>query len=236
MSKFPSCLPLILVLAACSQQGQNQSNAPTAHTEISDSVTIPVNPQMLDQAPFGLGREASADEVAAWDIDVKPSGEGLPVGRGTLEDGEKIYAERCAMCHGDFGEGAGRWPILAGGEDTIGSEDPVKTIGSYWPNLSTVYDYVYRAMPFGNAQSLKPDELHAVVAYLLDLNYLLEDEALSPENFASIEMPNADGFFVDDRPDTPLYQQHEPCMNNCKDTVEITMRARVLDVTPDADD
>ena len=185
--------------------------------------------------PLGLGREATAEEVAAWDIDVRPDGQGLPEGRGSVADGEVVFAERCAVCHGDFGEGMGRWPVLAGGADTLDTEDPVKTVGSYWPYLSTVYDYVLRAMPFGDAQSLTANETYAVTAYMLYLNDLVDDEefVLSKENFTSIRLPNEGGFIDDSRPDTPMLSHGEPCMSDCKAEVEITARARILDVTPE---
>ncbi|MFH1517471.1 MAG: c-type cytochrome, partial [Pseudomonadota bacterium] len=122
------------------------------------------------QGAFGLGRVAMADEIAAWDIDIRPDGTGLPEGKGTVAEGEPIFAENCAVCHGDFGEGAGRWPVLAGGQDTLLRDRPVKTIGSYWPYLSTVFDYVRRAMPFGDARSLSDDDVYALTAYLLYLN------------------------------------------------------------------
>lgn len=187
---------------------------------------------------FGLGTPASEEEVAGWDIDIRPDGQGLPVGRGTVAEGETIFAEQCAVCHGDFGEGAGRWPVLAGGVGTLASHDPVKTIGSYWPYLSTVYDYIYRAMPFGNAQSLSPDETYAIVAYLLYLNDVVTDEEfeLSNENFTQVRLPNEDGFIDDDRPDTRLAGgATEPCMSDCKAEVKITKRARIIDVTPEDD-
>ena len=184
---------------------------------------------------FGLGREATAEEVAAWDIDIRPDGQGLPVGQGSVLEGEEIYLVQCAVCHGDFGEGAGRWPVLAGGADTLAGEDPLKTVGSYWPYLSTVYDYVHRAMPFGNAQSLSDDQVYAVTAYILYLNDVVDDEefVLSNETFGDIKMPNEDGFFMDDRDSSPIMAKKEACMSNCKDKVEITARARVIDVTPE---
>jgi len=188
---------------------------------------------------FGLGREATPDEVAAWDIDIRPDGAGLPEGTGNALVGEEVYAEKCAVCHGDFGEGVGRWPVLAGGQGTLKSDDPVKTIGSYWPYLSTVWDYVHRAMPFGDAQSLENDEVYAITAYLLYMNDIIDDDEfeLSHESFGEIEMPNADGFFEDNRPDTPVLARGEPCMSDCKPgPVEVVMRARVLDVTPDTED
>lgn len=185
---------------------------------------------------FGLGRPALPEEIAAWDIDVRPDGQGLPEGSGTVAEGEEIYLQQCASCHGDFGEGLGRWPVLAGGEDSLASEDPVKTVGSYWPFLSTVYDYVHRAMPFGNAQSLSDDEVYALTAYILYLNFLVEDYdfELSKENFTEIQLPNKGQFFMDDREQVEFEEfKREPCMTDCKETVDIAMRARVLDVTPE---
>ncbi len=184
---------------------------------------------------LGLGRTATDAEVRAWDIDVRPDGQGLPKGKGTVSQGETIYAEQCAACHGDFGEGVDRWPVLAGGKDTLASDDPVKTVGSYWPYLSTVFDYVRRAMPFGNAQSLSPDEVYAVTAYILYLNDIVTDDAfeLSDKNFASMKLPNQANFIKDARPDTPTVAKREPCMSDCKTDVKVTNRARVLDVTPE---
>ncbi|NAZ35691.1 c-type cytochrome [Rubellimicrobium sp. CFH 75288] len=183
---------------------------------------------------YGLGREALPEEIAAWDIDVRPDGQGLPEGSGDVWTGEELFVERCAVCHGDFGEGAGRWPQLAGGFGTLDGDDPVKTVGSFWPYLSTAIDYIHRAMPFGDAQSLTADETYAITAYILHLNDLVDDDfVLSPETFASVQMPNADGFFEDDRDEVELVEfSREPCMENCKESVEITMRATVLDVTP----
>lgn len=183
---------------------------------------------------FGLGREALPEEIAAWDLDVSPDGTGLPAGSGSVTEGEDLFVAQCAVCHGDFAEGRGNWPKLAGGEGTLADEDPMKTVGSYWPHLSTVWDYVNRSMPYGNAQSLSPDEVYAMTAYILYSNYLVEDDfVLSHENFQDVEMPNAEGFIIDDRLDTEAhFWNAEPCMENCKDGVEITMRALVLDVTP----
>lgn len=190
--------------------------------------------ELSREGGYGLGRQALPEEVAAWDIDVRPDGQGLPEGSGDVWTGEEVWVDDCAMCHGDFGEAVGRWPVIAGGWDTLDRRDPVKTVGSYWPYLSTVYDYVHRAMPFGNAQSLEPDQVYALTAYILYLNNIVEDDfELSKETFTDIEMPNVDGFFMDDRPETELAEwRTEPCMEGCKDAVEITMHAAVLDVTP----
>ena len=183
---------------------------------------------------YGLGREATSEEVAAWDIDVRPDGQGLPEGSGTVEQGEEIWAEQCASCHGDFGEAVDRWPVIAGGEGTLASDDPVKTVGSYWPYLSTVYDYVNRAMPFTEARSLEPDQVYALTAYILSVNDLVdEDFELSKDNFLEQRLPNENNFFDDDRLSSPVFAKTDPCMSNCKPEVKVTMRARVLDVTPE---
>lgn len=188
--------------------------------------------------PFGLGRAATPDEVAAWNLDVRPDGSGLPVGAGNVEDGDVLFADNCASCHGDFAEGRDNWPKLAGGVDTLDHDDPLKTVGSYWPYLSTTWDYVNRSMPFGNAQSLSADEVYAIVAYILYSNDMVEDDfILSNETFLDVEMRNADGFIIDDRAETEYAQfSATPCMENCKAEVEITMRALVLDVTPEEED
>lgn len=185
---------------------------------------------------LGIGRAAAAEEIAGWDIDVRPDGAGLPEGRGTVLAGEEIYVLQCAVCHGDFGESAGRWPMLAGGFDTLDSHDPVKTVGSYWPYASTLIDYIYRAMPYGNAQSLSPDELYAVTAYVLYLNDVILDEdfELSHENYAEIRLENQANFFPDDREEAEAHFWREPCMSNCLEGVaEIRNRAISLDVTPE---
>ena len=190
-----------------------------------------------DGLNYGLGRIAEAEEIAAWDIDVRPDGLGLPEGRGTVADGMTIYDENCAVCHGDFGEAIGRWPVLAGGHGTLQNERPEKTVGSYWPYLSTVYDYVRRAMPFGDARSLSDDDVYALTAYILYLNDVVTDEdfELSKENLASVRLPNEDNFVPDDRASEPHYADRaEPCMSDCRPgKAEITMHAAILDVTPE---
>ena len=184
---------------------------------------------------LNLGREAHPDEIAAWDKDVRPDGQGLPAGKGSVKEGEPLYLERCASCHGEFGEGAGRWPVLAGGTGSLRKESPEKTIGSFWPYASTAFDYIQRAMPFGNARSLEPNEVYAIVAYLMFMNDVVkEDFTLSKENLASVKLPNAGGFYDDDREKVEKqFWNPKPCMTNCKAEVKITGRASVLDVTPE---
>jgi cytochrome c len=187
---------------------------------------------------LNIGRAATAEEIAGWNISVRPDGQGLPPGKGTVKAGEPLYVERCAACHGEFGESAGRWPILAGGMGTLTSHDPVKSVGSYWPYASTLIDYIRRAMPFGSAQSLTNDELYALAAYVLYLNDVIKDEdfELSDRNLASIKLPNQPNFIDDDREVAEkAFWQKSPCMKDCKPgAAEITGRARIIDVTPEA--
>lgn len=183
---------------------------------------------------LGLGRAALPEEISAWDRTVLPDGQGLRAGSGSVAIGEEVFAEKCSACHGDFGEGIDAWPVLAGGMDTLADARPVKTVGSYWPYLSTVHDYVNRSMPFGEAQTITTDEVYAITAYLLYSNGLVEDDfVLTHENFAEVQMPNAGGFYPDDRPEVeyPVFSA-APCMADCRATVEITKRASDIRVTP----
>jgi cytochrome c len=203
--------------------------------ELALALALTVSAPAAAEAPK-VGRPALPEEIAAWDIDVRPDGKGLPKGAGTVRQGEAVFQERCAFCHGEFGEGIGRWPELAGGQGSLTAERPIKTIGSYWPYASTVFDFVRRAMPFGNAQSLTVDETYAVVAYLLNLNDILADPdfELNERSLATIRLPNAGGFYDDDRDTTErAFWSAQPCMQDCRPPVRVTSRARVLDVTPD---
>jgi len=188
-------------------------------------------------AKLGLGRPAFPDEIKAWDIDVRPDGVGLPPGKGTVKLGDELFQMQCATCHGEFGQGNARWPVIAGGQGSLKADRPEKTVGSFWPDLSTLYDYTRRAMPYGNAQSLTADELYSLTAYILFLNDVVKDEEfeLSDKNFLSIKLPNASGFFVDDPATTEkAFWGRRPCIQNCKPDVKVTGRATVLDVTPDS--
>ncbi len=186
--------------------------------------------------PLGLGRPATPAEIAAWDIDVRPDGTGLPEGQGDVATGEELFNEVCAACHGDFGEGLGLYPALAGGEGTLTTTigRPTKSIGSFVPYLSTIFDFVHRAKPFDDAQSYSDDEVYALVAYLLFLNDLVdEDFILGQDSFTSIRLPNEDGFFDDDRAvsERPGFSR-PPCMQGCGAPVSVTSRG-IADVTPE---
>ena len=200
------------------------------------SSVLSASQAVSEQRPFNLGQLATAEQVAGWDIDVRPDGLGAPVGAGNAFDGEEVYAERCASCHGDFGEAVDNWPVLVGGEGTLNGHDPVKTTGSYWPYASTMYDYIYRAMPFGEAQSLTHDETYQIVAYLLYMNDIIDDEfELNQENIGTIEMPNRNGFMMPDpRPDAqPI--SGVACMKNCDVPTNVIGKARDIDVTPESE-
>lgn len=152
---------------------------------------------------YGLGRPATDGEIQQWNIDVAPTGEGLPLGRGTAKQGAAIFASKCASCHGPTGQ-EGPMDRLVGGAGTLGSQKPVKTIGSYWPYATTLFDYVYRAMPFPAPQSLSSDEVYSVVAWLLYQNGIIaEDSVLDAHSLPSIRMPNHNGFVPDPRSDVP---------------------------------
>jgi cytochrome c len=184
---------------------------------------------------YGIGHAATPEQIAGWDIDVKPDGQGAPPGHGSVKLGEKVYMDKCAGCHGEFGEGAGRWPALAQGKGTLTSDNPIKTVGSYFPYLSSLFDYVRRAKPFGSAQSLSNDELYAVTAYVLSLNDIVDDKfVLSKATWGQVKMPNQGGFFDDDREKTEkAFWNANPCMRDCRGPVKITGHAQAVDVTPD---
>src|SRR5690349_13608969 len=141
-----------------------------------------------------LGRPATPDEIASWDISIGPDGAGLPPGRGTPLQGEAVYIAKCLACHGEKGAGKPN-DALVGGRGTLAAQAPVKTVGSFWPYATTLFDYVRRAMPLNESKSLSNDEVYAVVAYLLRLNDIIGDnDTISAETLPKITMPNADGF------------------------------------------
>lgn len=178
---------------------------------------------------LGIGTTATAEEIAGWDIDIRPDGKGLPKGQGTVEEGEGLYEQLCATCHGLFGEGEGRWPVLAGGQGTLTEERPTKTVGSYWPYASTLYDYIRRAMPFTAPRSLSDEQVYHITAYVLYLNEVIEEDfVLTHENLAKIEMPNQEGFFVDPRPDV----KNARCMKDCADPKALNIAGTLRGITP----
>lgn len=149
----------------------------------------------------GLGQPATEAEIRAWNIDVSPNGEGLPRGRGTVQQGRQVFTQKCAKCHGQTGV-EGPMDRLVGGQGTLSTAQPIKTVGSFWPYATTLYDYIYRTMPFTAPQSLTPDEVYAVVAWLLYQNGIIpEDAVMDARTLPAVRMPNRDGFVPDPRPD-----------------------------------
>jgi len=164
---------------------------------------------------YGLGRPASERDLAAWNIDVTPDGAGLPPGKGSVVQGKLVYAQHCAACHGANGEGKPA-DALVGGRGTLKGTEPVKTIGSFWPYATTVFDFINRAMPYNVPQSLTPDEVYAVTAWLLHQNGILPaDAVLDARTLPNVRMPNRDGFVPDTRPDTRPDTGNVACRSGC---------------------
>ena len=151
---------------------------------------------------YGVGRTPTPEEIDSWDVIVGPEGKELPPGEGTAMAGREVFSLRCAECHGTEGQGADKGEPLVGGAQTLTSPKPLKTVGSYWPYATTVWDYVSRAMPFDRPGTLTDDQVYAVVAYLLYLNGIVgEEEVINAATLPEVRMPNRDGFVADPRPD-----------------------------------
>jgi cytochrome c len=213
-------------------------------------------------SPINHGRTPTANELKAWDTDIMPDGTGLPVGKGTVEQGDELFEEQCAVCHGDFGAGGVGYPTLTGGDiesltnqRTPGHTDaPKRTIGTYWPQASTLLWYIHDAMPYATPKSLSWDETYAITAYLLATNEIQvdgkdmdEDFVLSNENFTKIKMPNEKGFIPNiDGPDgvknvkaflsdgKNIGAVGVRCMKDCKDdnAVAVVVTDPRTDVNP----
>jgi cytochrome c len=159
---------------------------------------------VLAQSPaFGVGRAPKAEELHAIDIDIAPDGKALPPGSGTAASGKAVYTSRCETCHGPNGT-EGPQEAIAGGKGSLASSHPQKTVGSYWPYATTLWDYIRRAMPFDHPGTLTNDQLYAVTAYVLFLNGIVtESQAVDQSSLPAIQMPNRNGFVPDPRPDVP---------------------------------
>jgi S-disulfanyl-L-cysteine oxidoreductase SoxD len=163
------------------------------------------------QSPYGIGRAATPMEIAGWNIDIGGDGRNLPPGRGSVSRGREVFEQQCVACHGAKGEG-GVGDRLVGGQGTLGTPKPVRTVGSYWPYAPTLFDYIRRAMPQNAPQSLSNDDVYAVSAYILSLNGLLPaDATLDAKSLAAVKMPNRNAFVGDPRPDV----KNPECMSGC---------------------
>ncbi len=152
---------------------------------------------------YGFGRTATEGEIKAWDIAIAPDGAGLPPGHGTVQKGRQIFLKKCAACHGPTGR-EGPMNRLMDGQGTLKTSKPLKTVGSYWPYATTLFDYIHRAMPFTAPQSLSPDEVYSLVAWILYQNKIIpEDAVMDAKTLPRVRMPNKNGFVPDPRPDVP---------------------------------
>jgi hypothetical protein len=155
------------------------------------------------ESTFGFGSPATEEQIAGWDIDIMADGTGLPPGSGSVAQGKELYDRLGAKCHGPNGEGGDSGVALVGGMGSLATDAPVKTVGSYWPYAPVLFDYIHRAMPADNPQSLTPDEVYALCAYLLFLNDIVpEDAVMDAQTLPQVVMPNHAGFTSPDpRPD-----------------------------------
>jgi len=153
-----------------------------------------------------IGTPVSPDELSKF-YAVLPNGADLPPGKGTASAGEKIYAERCAHCHGEHLEGSAEigGPTLIGGRGSLATSKPLKTVESYWPYTSTLYDYLWRAMPFDQPGSLTPDDVYSLCAYILSMSKIIDEkQVMDAGSLSKVVMPNANGFYDGSDPDVEM--------------------------------
>lgn len=157
---------------------------------------------MAQSPKYKVGKPAAASDIAQRDHFISPDGKGLPVGKGTAAEGKSVYERRCATCHGAEGQGKEEAPLV-GGKGTLTTPKPLKTVGSYWPYATTLFDYINRAMPFDNPGLLTYDHVYAVSALILHWNGIIgQHDVMDASSLPKVKMPNRDGFVTDDRPDT----------------------------------
>jgi len=163
------------------------------HKLAAAAAVLLVSGAFAQESP-NLGIEATPEQIAGWDIDIAPDGAGLPPGSGTASAGGQVFNMKCQACHGPRGEGLLN-DRLVGGQGTLTSDAAVKTVGSYWPYATTIFDYIRRAMPYQMPHSLTDDEAYALTAYLLFLNGIIEeDEVMDARTLPQVRMPNRDNF------------------------------------------
>ena len=175
------------------------------------AVALGLFAQARAQSPYAVGRPATAAEIAGWNIDIGRDGANLPPGSGSVAHGREVFEQQCAACHGEKGEG-GVGDRLVGGQGTLASAKPIKTVGSYWPYAPTLFDYIRRAMPQNAPESLSNADVYAVAAYILNINGLLPaDATLDANSLSAIKMPNRKMFVNDPRPDV----KNPACEKGC---------------------
>lgn len=156
------------------------------------------SPALAQQGPNQgpkLGKPIAAEDLAPWDISIGPDGAGLPPGSGSVKQGEATFAAKCQACHGEKGAGTPNDRLVGGLGSLPGEKPPVKTVGSYWPYATTLFDYIRRAMPLNESKSLTNDEVYGLVAYLLNLNGVIgEGDTMNAQTLQKVAMPNREGF------------------------------------------
>lgn len=180
---------------------------------------------------YGYGTTPTPKQIAGWNISVRPDGQGLPPGHGSVSAGGDLFQTVCSACHGTFGEGEGRYPKLAG-NGSLKGDQPVPTVGNYWPFATTLYDYIDRAMPFPAPHSLTPDQVYALTAYILNLNNIVPDNFVADATtLPQVKMPNRNGFiWKDPRPDTHGTECMKDCLTPAQ--VKVTSTAEGKGITP----
>ena len=196
-------LTLAAALAGCATPARDPS--PTRAFPAPDAAAV---------GRLAIGKVPTDAEIRGWDIDIAPDGRNLPPGSGTVAQGRAIYAQQCVACHGENGKGGLMRAPLAGGGGTLKTDKPLMTVGSYWPYATTLFDYIRRAMPFDRPQSLKPDEVYALTAYLLHLDGVVPANAtMDARAVTATKMPNRAAFFTyDNSPDIRATR----CMSDCR--------------------
>ncbi len=192
---------------------------------------LPMAAFAADAPHYGFGTTPTPAQIEGWAIAVRPDGQGLPPGSGSVHDGDDLFSALCSTCHGTFGEGAGRYPRIAG-EGKLTGDRPEQTVASYWPYATTLFDYINRAMPFPTPHVLPPDQVYAITAYVLNLNGLVDDNFVADaKSLPQVKMPNVNGFiWKDPRPDT----HDAACMSNCRapGDIKVVSTAEGKSLTP----
>jgi len=195
----------LLAIAGAICMPQASFAAQAALTAPGSVIAQGFSPAIFAQAPsLGIGHTPRPEQLKQIDIDVTPDGKGLPPGSGTAAKGKDVYTRRCETCHGPTGT-EGPQDALAGGKGSLATSKPQKSVGSYWPYATTLWDYINRAMPFDHPSTLSVDEVYSAAAYVLFLNGIVgEQDVLDQTTLPKIQMPNRNGFVSDPRPDVPL--------------------------------
>ena len=195
----------------CANMGGGLAAKSSDGIALGASGAHPVQP-LADKPRFG--RPISEADLAPWNIDIRTSdGQGLPPGRGSVAEGKKVYADKCAACHGADAKGGPVYGTMVGGIGSFTTNTRVLTPGSMYPYAPILFDYIRRSMPMDRPQTLTANEVYAVSAYLLNLNGVIPaDAVMDAQSMPKVQMPNRNGFILDDRPDTQAVR----CMTNCK--------------------